>query len=158
MTQDCSGGNIMKRIGAFRREGSAFIGEISTLHLHVHARIILATEKLYPNAPDYILIQSRTDGYMPELGSAWQKHTRESSIPYLEVEIDDPLCPHPIHAILCEGKSELYILYWDRNSAGDHMAEKLFVQEELKPGWGVLRAMQNITQRQRDMFPELALL
>jgi hypothetical protein len=100
------------------------------------------------------LIDKRKSGYAAELGVAWQRCTRDGKHPYLQAELDDPTCPHPINAILCEGVDGVHYLYWDRNMTGDHIAERLYVQEEAKPQLGITGA-KNITDRQREFFPSL---
>lgn len=148
----------MKRIGFFKKDGNTYVGSITLLHMHVRARIIPVREKTSSIAPDYLVVQGQeTNAFAAELGLAWQKQTRHGEIPFLAVKIDDPLCPHPIHAVLWPGEGDDCYLYWDRNAGEGEPPEELFVQEELKVVLGTFRSFQRMTtERILQLFPVLA--
>lgn len=145
----------MKKIGCFREDGQNFSGNITTLQFSVQARLVPNQNKIGANAPDFNLVQTKTNGYQPEIGHAWKRISREDNTPYLEVEIDDPSCQHPILATLWQSEDGLWYLFWNRHATGSHDAEKLFVQEELKPQMAWHRAPQKMTNFLQELFPQL---
>jgi uncharacterized protein (DUF736 family) len=147
----------MKKIGCFRKEGENFIGTITTLQLNVRARITAVENKISPSAADYIVTHVTGGSFAPELGAAWKRHSKDHGAPYIMVEIDDPSCAEPIAAVLWKGKDDYYYLYWDRNSSGDHIAERLLVQEELKPQLGIMGLPERVTAYVAQIVPELGL-
>jgi uncharacterized protein (DUF736 family) len=143
----------MKKIGCFRQEGQSFSGNITTLQFSVSARLVPNDNKEGANAPDYLLVQAKAGGdFLPEIGSAWKKTSRQGNVPYLAVEIDDPSCNHPILATLWQVEDDMWVLFWSRYATGSEDAERLFVQEELKPPTGWHRQLQVNTQYMRETF------
>jgi uncharacterized protein (DUF736 family) len=149
----------MKKIGCFRQDGKNFNGNITTLQFSVQARLVPNERKTTTDAiaPDYLLIHTKTGSYHPEIGHAWQRYTREDNVPYLEIEIDDPTCQRPILATLWRAEDGLWYLFWNRYATGDHDAEKLLVQEELKPPMAWQRAPQKMTAYLQELFPQLVI-
>ncbi|MDR3450237.1 MAG: DUF736 domain-containing protein [Alphaproteobacteria bacterium] len=145
----------MKKIGCFRQDGENFSGNITTLQFSVQARLTPALHKRVASDADYILTQTKTGFYAPEIGSAW-KRANADGVAYLTVEIDDPTCRHPIAATLWQAEDGLWYLFWNRGS-GSGDAEKLLIQEELKPPMAWHRAPQKMTAYLQELFPQLVL-
>jgi uncharacterized protein (DUF736 family) len=144
----------MKKIGCFRQEGQSFNGNITTLQFSVAARLVPNEEKVGASSPDYLLVQDAKaeSEYLPEIGSAWNKVSRQGNLPYLAVEIDDPSCQHPILATLWQAEDGLWYLYWNRFATGSEDAERLFVQEELKPPTGWHRQLQANSRYMKEVY------
>ena len=147
----------MKKIGCFRQDGQTFSGNITTLQFSVQARLVPSENKVGVKSPDFRLVQTKTGGYQPEIGSAWKRLSREGNLPYLEVEIDDPSCQHPILATLWQTQDGLWYLFWNRNAHGNHDAESLYIQEELKPQLAWHRVPQKATHFLQELFPQLVI-
>jgi uncharacterized protein (DUF736 family) len=82
----------MATIGTFTKtENGGFTGTVTTLALHVKARISPA-EKANDKAPDFRVFAGPT-----EFGAAWKKKSNEGR-EYLSVKLDDPSFPAPIYA------------------------------------------------------------
>ena len=145
----------MKKIGCFRQDEQEFSGTITLLQTDIKARIVPIRHKGSPRAPDFLILKDGSDNFVGELGSAWQKHSTEHNIPFLDVILDSPALPHPVNAILCEGSDGLWYLYWDRILVGEQMLQTLYVQEELKPGLGI-RPISRLTPHILKFFPDLA--
>ncbi len=145
----------MKKIGCFRQDGENFSGNITTLQFTVQARIVPNAHKRTADDADYIIVQAKTGAYQAEIGSAWIKRTNEDHTLYLSVEIDDPSCRHPIHAVLWQAEDGLWNLFWSRHVAGNSEAEALYVQEELKPPAAWQRRPQKMTAYLQELFPQL---
>jgi len=147
----------MKKIGCFRQDKDQFSGNITTLQFSVQARLIPNENKNGAAAPDYLLVQTKASGYCPEIGHGWARKTRDGLTDYVEIEIDDPSCQHPILATLWRAEDGLWYLFWNRHAVGDHDAESLYVQEELKPPLAWHRKPQKMTAYLQELFPQLAL-
>ncbi len=148
----------MKKIGYFKKHGAIWVGSISVLQFEAQVRIAAAMTKHVPSSPDYVLYKTGGSlGFETEFGSAWDKYSPEQRVPYKAVILDDPSLVRPINAMLWEDRGEAcWYLYWDRNATGDHMAERLFVQEELKPQIGIL-PISRITLNMLRFYPELVI-
>ena len=146
----------MKKIGCFRQDNAHFCGNITTLQFSVQARLVPVEGKDAAAAPDYRLVQTKANGYAPEIGAGWKRRTRDGH-DYIEVEIDDPSCLRPILAHLWRGDDGLWYLFWNRHATGTHDPESLYVQEELKPPMAWHRAPQKITAYLHELFPQLAI-
>ena len=144
----------MKKIGCFREDGQVFSGNITTLQFSVQAKLV-PHEHAGGGVPDFRLVQTKAGGYMPEIGHARKRISREDGTAYLEVEIDDPSCSHPIFATLWQAADGLWYLFWNRHATGSQDAEKLYVQEELKPQMAWHRAPQKMTNFLQELFPQL---
>jgi uncharacterized protein (DUF736 family) len=147
----------MKKIGCFRQDGDSFSGNITTLQFSVQARLIPNAQKKAVGDADYMIVQTKTGAYQPEIGAARVKYTREDHRLYLAVEIDDPSCRHPIYATLWQAEDGLWYLFWSRHVVGEPEAEGLYVQEELKPPIGWHRAPQRMTAYLQELFPQLVI-
>ena len=147
----------MKKIGYFKKEDDQFTGIISMFNLHADVRFVPVEGKDSVTAPDFRLIKNQDGPFVVELGTAHQRYTKVEFIPYLDVLIDDPSCPGPIHAVLWKGDDDNHYLYWHRTTNGEHAAEKLYVQEELKPPIGSARLPQKMTAFIQQLYPELVL-
>jgi uncharacterized protein (DUF736 family) len=148
----------MKKIGFFKKEGTVWIGTIAVLQFEARARIEFNKDKMSSTDPDYILYKTGGEvGFEVEFGAAWDKYSQQQRVPYKAVLLDDPSLARPISAVLWEDPMDgLWYLFWDRGSSGEHIAEKLFVQEELKPQLGI-RPLSRITLHMALFYPDLVM-
>ena len=96
----------MTTIGTFRRDGQDFVGRLSTLMIDATVRLA-AVEKVSPSAPVFRAFVGEA-----ECGAAWRP-TDPASGALLNVKLDDPTWPEPIHARLMAGE-ETCPLVWIR--------------------------------------------
>lgn len=146
----------MKKIGCFRKEQYDWIGTIAVLQFEAKARLVPVQGKAPSEMPDFILYKvGGSGGFEVELGTGWHRSSDRQRHPYIEVIVDDPSLSRPIHAIFWEDPiHEYWYLYWDRTATGSHIAERLYVQEELKPQIGI-RPIMKMTQNMMLFYPEL---
>ncbi|MDE2030184.1 MAG: DUF736 family protein [Alphaproteobacteria bacterium] len=146
----------MKIIGCFRKDGSEWIGTIAVLQFEAKARIVANSAKTSSDMPDFLFEKIGSTGdFKVILGAAWDRYSAQQRTHYKEVSIDDPSMAHSIKCILWENPDDdCWYLYWDRNATGQHMIEKLYVQEELKPQLGI-RPVTRITQNMLLFYPDL---
>lgn len=111
----------MATIGAFKKSGAEFVGEIITLSVQTkNVRIVPEDTAGNGNAPSHRVFVGRA-----EIGAAWTKRSSEGR-DYLSLKLDDPSFTAPIYAnlfddTLVEGGEESYSLIWSRarRPAGD---------------------------------------
>ncbi|AYV46261.1 DUF736 domain-containing protein [Caulobacter flavus] len=96
----------MTTIGTFRRDGQDFVGRLSTLMIDASLRLT-AVEKVSASAPVFRAFVGEA-----ECGAAWRP-TDPASGALLNVKLDDPTWPEPIHARLMAGE-ETCPLVWIR--------------------------------------------
>jgi uncharacterized protein (DUF736 family) len=104
------GESDMANIGAFKKSGQEFQGEIVTLSLQTKGvRIVPEADRTNENAPSHRVYVGRA-----EIGAAWSKRSTEGR-DYLSVKLDDPSFNAPIYANLFDDEdSETYTLIWSR--------------------------------------------
>lgn len=146
----------MKKIGCFKQNNGFWTGTIAVLQFEAKVKISPNPHKTSSETPDFLLTKSDGSGdFELELGAGWRRTSIEQRVSYIEVVIDDPALPRPINAVLWRDSHEdIWFLYWDRHSKGDHIAERLYVQEELKPQLGIL-PLSRITEHMRRFYPDL---
>ncbi len=98
----------MTTIGHFRREGEAFVGRLTTLHLDV-TLTLTPGEKFSSRAPDFLAFVGEN-----ECGAAWR--ARDGSGAILDLKLDDPTWPEPISARLMAAEEGALPLTWIRRS------------------------------------------
>lgn len=96
----------MTTIGTFRRDGEDFVGRVSTLMIDATVRLV-AVEKVSASAPTFRAFVGEA-----ECGAAWRP-TDPASSAVLNVKLDDPTWPDPIHARLMAGE-DAHALVWIR--------------------------------------------
>lgn len=152
-------GEMIRRIGCFKKMGNDFIGEIATVDFKTSARIAPVVDKSNnPLCPDFLILHSETSLFSPELGVGWQRQTSDGTA-YIEVTLDDPGYARPVNGVLYkgnyEGPYELWNLFWSRTSSGSDLAEKVSMHEELIPYIGVVRPIQKVTDYLLSIYPSL---
>ena len=102
----------MAPIGAFKKSGNEYTGEIVTLSVHArNVRIVPETSRGGDNAPSHRVFVGRA-----EIGAAWAKRSNEGR-DYLGLKLDDPSFTAPIYANLFDDEGgEGYSLIWSRAS------------------------------------------
>ncbi|WIW44562.1 DUF736 domain-containing protein [Bradyrhizobium sp. 62B] len=99
----------MANIGAFKKIGNDFQGEIITLSLQVRGVRIAEINRSNDNAPSHRIYLGRS-----EIGAAWSKRSEEGR-DYLALKLDDPSFIAPIYANLFDDEGgEGYTLLWSR--------------------------------------------
>lgn len=100
----------MTTIGLLRRDGDSFAGRLTTLNLDATVRLVALDKRGNDKAPDYRVLV----GDM-ECGAAWRS-TDETAGALLNLKLDDPTWPGPVHARLMAGEGETLPLVWIRRS------------------------------------------
>jgi uncharacterized protein (DUF736 family) len=100
----------MARIGAFKKVGKAFEGEIVTLSLQAKSVRIAPEDNPAANAPSHRVFVGDA-----EVGAAWEKQTQDKR-PYLSLKLDDPSFTAPIFAQLFAGEGDMHDLVWSRQT------------------------------------------
>ena len=101
----------MATIGAFKKSGAEFLGQIVTLNVQTKSvRIIPEANRTSENAPSHRIFVGRA-----EVGAAWSKRSAEQR-DYLSVKLDDPSFNAPIYANLVQDEEgEGFALIWSRS-------------------------------------------
>ena len=101
----------MATIGSFKKSGSEYAGEISTLTVQAkNVRIIPEAARANDTVPSHRVFLGKA-----EVGAAWMRRSAESR-DYLSIKLDDPSLPAPIYANLFENEGgEVYSLVWSRS-------------------------------------------
>ncbi len=100
----------MANIGAFKKSGGEFQGEIVTLGVQAkNVRIVPDESRSNENAPSHRIYVGRA-----EIGAAWSKRSNEGR-DYLSVKLDDPSFTVPIYAnLFADIDGESFSLIWSR--------------------------------------------
>ena len=100
----------MATIGAFKKSGNEYTGEIVTLGVQArNVRIVAEPSRGGENAPSHRVYVGRA-----EIGAAWAKRSNEGR-DYLGLKLDDPSFTAPIYANLFDDEGgEGYSLIWSR--------------------------------------------
>ena len=99
----------MATIGAFKKSGNEYAGEIVTLNVQAqNVRIVPETNQTSENAPSHCILVGRA-----EIGAAWSKTSNEGR-DYLGLKLDDPSFTAPIYANLFDDEDDSYSLIWSR--------------------------------------------
>ena len=100
----------MATIGAFKKSGTEYTGEIVTLGVQArNVRIVPEASRGGENAPSHRVYVGRA-----EIGAAWAKRSNEGR-DYLGLKLDDPSFTAPIYANLFDDEGgEGYSLIWSR--------------------------------------------
>lgn len=101
----------MAIIGSFKKSGSDYVGDISTLNIQTkNVRIIPEASRANDIAPTHRIYLGRS-----EIGAGWTKRSAENR-DYLSIKLDDPSFTAPIYAHLFENEGgEGFSLIWSRN-------------------------------------------
>lgn len=101
----------MANIGTFKKVGEQYQGEILTLTLQTNnVRIVTEDNRNNEKAPTHRVYVGRA-----EIGAAWPKTSKDGSVDYLSIKLDDPSLAAPIHAsLLTADDGETYNLVWNR--------------------------------------------
>ena len=101
----------MTTIGHFKKAGSEYVGEISTLNFQMkNIRIVPETTRLNDAAPSHRLFLGKY-----EIGAGWIHRSGENRN-YLSIKLDDPALAAPIYASLFDNQDgETSSLVWSRN-------------------------------------------
>jgi len=101
----------MTTIGHFKKSGSEYIGEITTLHAQTKGvRIVPETSRAGDMLPSHRIYLGKS-----ELGAGWTRRTSENR-EYLAIKLDDPSLVAPIYASLFENEDgETCSLIWSRS-------------------------------------------
>ncbi|MCW6511319.1 DUF736 domain-containing protein [Lichenifustis flavocetrariae] len=102
----------MATIGSFKKIGTGYTGEITTLSVQAkNVKIVHEETRTSEGAPHYRIFVGRA-----EIGAAWIKRSNEGR-GYLSLKLDDPSFSNPIFANLFEDDSaESHSLVWSRPS------------------------------------------
>jgi uncharacterized protein (DUF736 family) len=100
----------MSTIGILRRDGDGFAGRLTTLNLDAAIRLAPLDKRGNDKAPDYRVLVGDL-----ECGAAWRP-TDETTGALLNLKLDDPTWPGPVHARLMAGEAEALSLIWIRRS------------------------------------------
>ena len=103
----------MATIGAFKKSGDEYAGEIMTLSVQAkNVRIVPEASRANDNAPSHRVFAGKA-----EIGAAWEKRSSEGR-DYLGLKLDDPSFTAPIYANLFgdEGGAT-FSLIWSRSSS-----------------------------------------
>ena len=99
----------MATIGAFKKSGNEYTGEIVTLNVQAqNVRIVPETNQTSENALSHRILVGRA-----EIGAAWSKTSNEGR-DYLGLKLDDPSFTAPIYANLFDDEDDSYSLIWSR--------------------------------------------
>ena len=100
----------MATIGTFKKSGSGYTGDITTLSVQAKGVRVTAEEnRSNDNAPTHRVFVGKA-----EIGAAWTKRSTEGR-DYLSVKLDDPSFTAPIYANLFDDEgAETYSLIWSR--------------------------------------------
>ena len=100
----------MATIGTFKKSGTGYTGDITTLSVQAKGVRVTAEEnRSNDNAPTHRVFVGKA-----EIGAAWTKRSNEGR-DYLSVKLDDPSFTAPIYANLFDDESgDTYSLIWSR--------------------------------------------
>lgn len=99
----------MATIGAFKKNGEEFSGEIVTLSVQAKNVRIVPETRSGENMPSHRVFVGRA-----EIGAAWSERSAEDRA-YLSIKLDDPSFTQPIYARLFEDDGgEMHSLVWSR--------------------------------------------
>ena len=100
----------MAIIGTFSKDGEGYKGELTTLRLQAKNVAILPNERATGDqAPSHRVFFGKA-----EVGAGWTTTSRAGT-GYLNLKLDDPTFPAPIHAALFEDTDTgKFNLVWDR--------------------------------------------
>lgn len=101
----------MTIIGSFKKSGTEYVGEISTLNVQTkNIRIIPEENRLNEITPSHRVYLGKS-----EIGAGWTKRSAENR-EYLSVKLDDPSLVAPIYANLFDNEgSDSLSLVWSRS-------------------------------------------
>ena len=105
----------MAQIGHFVRTGDTFDGNIKTLEFRQSCRIVPADgSSESQDAPDFIIFAADA-----QVGAAWKRTSRNNSMVFYSVTIDDPSLSGPINATLfpTDVDPNRFQLVWRRHQA-----------------------------------------
>ena len=100
----------MTIIGSFKKSGTEYVGEISTLNLQTkNIRIVPEENRTNDVTPTHRVFLGKS-----EIGAGWTKRSSENR-DYLSIKFDDPSLIAPIYANLFDNEgSEGLNLVWSR--------------------------------------------
>jgi uncharacterized protein (DUF736 family) len=100
----------MTTIGSFKKAGSEYMGEITTLNVQTkNIRIVPEISRSNDTAPTHRVYLGKS-----EIGAGWTKRSAENK-DYLSIKLDDPSLLAPIYANLFDNESgEGLNLVWSR--------------------------------------------
>ena len=100
----------MTIIGSFKKSGSEYVGEISTLNVQTkNIRIVPEVNRINEVSPTHRVFLGKS-----EIGAGWTKRSTENR-DYLSIKFDDPSLIAPIYANLFDNEgNEGLNLVWSR--------------------------------------------
>jgi uncharacterized protein (DUF736 family) len=101
----------MTTIGSFKKAGSEYMGEITTLNVQTkNIRIVPELSRSNDTVPTHRVYLGKS-----EIGAGWTKRSAENK-DYLSIKLDDPSLLAPIYANLFDNESgEGLSLVWSRS-------------------------------------------
>lgn len=106
----------MIAIGEFAETPEGLAGHIATLTFACDVMLVPRDGEAGGPSPDY-RVHAGSKEARREIGGAW-KRIGENAGAYLAVQIDDPMLPVPLRALLFRADEGRHVLMWSRPSRG----------------------------------------
>ena len=101
------------KIGTFTKtDQGTFTGSIQTLTLDQKIELVPLDDKPNSKSPDFQIFRTSTHA---EIGAGWNKTSKSSGNPYINIKIDDPAFNAALWCALTKTDEGDYALYWTRS-------------------------------------------
>jgi len=106
-------------LGTFNKADDGYNGDFRALGIDERVSFVLAEPGNVESAPDW-RIHLGENGEGPKIGDGWN-HVGERAGPYISLELDSPILPHPMRAWLFKSmvRDDEHELVWNRSRSQD---------------------------------------